>query len=463
MSQQEKFNRLLQKYPQDRPAFFERPHWTRRRFFQLAGTGISGSFLAHRYVEAAEGWSARATPKNTARNVIFILLAGAPSHTDTFDFKMVNGVTPAGFAPDTINGVLWPMGLLPKLGRQLSDFAIIRSMRSHALVHSLGQTWVQIGRSPAAAFSGIAPHIGSVVAIEKDRERKPGQKFPTFMALNSNNVRGPGYMPSKYGPFKITPEGGGIANSINPAGQERFQRRWDLLHSLDGNLRSNSPYGQPVDDYNEFYAAAQGLMYDPTVNKVLGYTSEDSVRYGNSVLGRACLVAYQILKADQGTRFIQITSADGWDMHTNIYGGNGLPSKGKLLDDAVSAMLTDLKASGLLEQTLVVMHGEFGRTVGPLTGGGGRDHYPQQFAFVAGGGVKGGTIIGSTNASGGDVAEYGWSRQRYVQAEDIEATIYSAMGIDWTYVRPDDPFHRGFEYTPSPQQDLWGPVHELWG
>jgi hypothetical protein len=445
-----------------RPPFFERPHYTRRRFFQLAG-GVTGSFLAGRCATAADGKSAGVAPKNTARNVIFILTAGAPSHSDTFDLKVVNGVTPASFAPDTINGVAWPTGLLPKLGRQLSDFAIVRSMRSHALVHTLGQTWVQIGRNPAAAFSNIAPHIGSVVAIEKDQERQPGQKFPTFVALNSNNVRGGGYFPSQYGPFKITPESGGIANSTSPVGQERFNRRWDLLHSLDDGLRVDAPYGQPIEDYSEFYSAAQGLMYDPVVNRVLGFTAADSIRYGNSVLGRACLVAFQILQANQGTRFIQITSADGWDMHTGIYSANGLPAKGKLLDDAVSALLSDLKSSGMLDSTLIVMHGEFGRTVGPLTGGGGRDHYPQQFAFFAGGGVKGGTIIGATDTLGSDVVDYGWSRRRYVYAEDIEATIYSAMGIDWTTVRKDDPFHRGFEYTPSPDQDLWGPVHELWG
>jgi uncharacterized protein (DUF1501 family) len=236
-----------------------------------------------------------------------------------------------------------------------------------------------------------------------------------------------------------------------------------LLHALDDNLRAGSPYGVPVEDYNEFYSAAQGMMYDPVVNQVLGFTNADSARYGNSVLGHAALVAYRILKADQGTRFIQITSADGWDMHTGIYNPGSLPSKAKLLDDAVSALLGDLKASGMLDSTLVVMHGEFGRTVGPLTGAGGRDHYPQQFAFFAGGGVKGGTVIGATNASGSDVVDYGWSRGRYIYAEDVEATIYSAMGIDWTYIRPDDPFHRGFEYVPSSQQDLWGPVHELWG
>jgi uncharacterized protein (DUF1501 family) len=219
-----------------------------------------------------------------------------------------------------------------------------------------------------------------------------------------------------------------------------------------------------VDDYDHFYSAAQGLMYDPVVSQALSFRNADSMRYGNSTLGRACLVAYQILKAKQGTRFIQVTSNDGWDMHSGIYAANvGLPAKGKILDDAVSALLGDLKSGGLLDNTLVVMHGEFGRTVGPLTGGLGRDHYPQQFAFFAGGGVKGGTVIGATNSSGSDVDDFGWSRQRYVYAEDVEATIYSALGIDWTYVRQDDPFRRGFEYTPSPQQDLWGPVHELWG
>ena len=134
-----------------------------------------------------------------------------------------------------------------------------------------------------------------------------------------------------------------------------------------------------------------------------------------------------------------------------------------LLDDALSALLADLKSSGLLATTMVVMAAEFGRTVGKLTYSGGRDHYAQQFAFFAGGGVKGGTVIGATDEIGADVVDYGWSRQRYVWPEDIEATIYSALGIDWTYVRQDDPLHRGFEYVPFSTHDVYGPVHELWG
>jgi uncharacterized protein (DUF1501 family) len=345
----------------------------------------------------------------------------------------------------------------------LTDFAIIRSMRSHALVHSLAQTWTQIGRNPAAALGNIAPNIGSVVAIEKDKLRTPGQIFPSFLALNSGGGVGGGYLPAVYAPFRVTPSTGGIANTTNPDGQATFYNRFKLLHQLDDNLRVNSPNGTPMDDYNDFYWSADGLMYNPVVNQAFGYTAADSARYGSTSLGNACLVASQVLKANQGTRFVQITSNDGWDMHQNIYSPGVLPAKGKILDDAVSQLLNDLKSNGLLSSTLVVMVGEFGRTVGPVTGAGGRDHYPQQFAFLAGGGVKGGTIVGTTNALGSDVTDYGWSQNRYVYAEDIEATVYSAVGIDWTTVRHDDPLGRGFEYVPQTGPFPFFPVHELWG
>src|SRR5579883_3467833 len=461
-----KFDRMDKDFAPSRKSFFNRPHWTRRQFFQVAGTCLTGSYLAQRYARAAEVMPSGVTPQNTANNVIFILLAGAPSHVDTFDLKVLNGVTPSSFTPDTINGIAFPSGLLPGLAQHLQNknFSIVRSMRSHALVHSLAQTWTQIGRNPAAALGNIAPNIGSVVAIEKDSERQPGQVFPAFLALNSGAGVGQGYFPAVYAPFRVTPATSGISNTTNPDGQSTFTTRFQLLHSLDDNLRIDSPYGQAMQDYNDFYAAANGMMYNPVVNQAFGFTSADSQRYGSSSTGNACLVAYQVLKANQGTRFIQITSNDGWDMHQNIYAaGTGLPAKGKILDNAVSALLNDLKSSGLLDQTLVVMAGEFGRTVGPLTAAAGRDHWPQQFAVFAGGGIKGGQVIGATNASRSDTADYGWSQQRYVYPEDIEATIYSAVGIDWTTVRHDDPLGRGFEYVPTTGPIQFYPVNELWG
>lgn len=463
MTEQEKLNCYCRQHGYTHQTFFNRPHWTRRRFFQLAGAGVTGAFLAERYARAADVTTSNAQTRNTARNVVFILLAGAPSHTDTFDFKNVAGVTPSTFAPQTVNGILWPTGLLPGLGQMVGDFAIVRSMQSHALVHSLAQVWTQIGRNPAAALGNIAPNIGSVVAIEKDKERQPGQIFPTFLALNSASGVGSGYFPAEYAPFRVAPSAAGIAYTANPAGQARFNGRWSLLHSLDDNLRTTGPNGRAMQDYNDFYTAAQGLMYNPVVNQAFGFSATDSARYGSSGLGNACLVAHQTLKAAQGTRFIQITSNDGWDMHTNIYMPNVLPAKAKILDTAVASLLSDLKASGLLSETLVVMAGEFGRTVGPLSAAGGRDHWTQQFAVFAGGGVKGGTVVGSTNATGAATEDYGWSGGRNIYAEDIEATIYSALGIDWTSVRHDDPLGRGFEYVPTTGPVQYAPVHELWG
>jgi len=334
-------------------------------------------------------------------------------------------------------------------------------MRSHALVHSLAQTWTQIGRNPAAALGSIAPNVGSVVAIEKDKERKAGQIFPPFLALNSNGAVGGGYFPATYAPFKVTAAAGGLGNTTHPDGATTFSNRLKLLHTLDDGLRVHSPLGTAPDDYEDFYKSAQGLM-NPTVNQAFGFTTANSQRYGNTALGNACLVAAQVMRARQGTRFIQITSNDGWDMHTNIYAAGTLPTRTRTLDNAVANLLIDLKADGLLDQTLVVMAGEFGRTVGPLSGQGGRDHWPQQFAFFAGGGVRGGRAIGATNATGADVAEFGWSQNRYVYAEDVEATILSAVGIDWTTIRRDDPLGRGFEYIPQTGPWQFAPIHELW-
>jgi hypothetical protein len=450
------------KYGYNNKTFFNRPHWTRRQFFQVAGAGLTGSYLAQRYAKAATVTSSGAQTKNTAKNVIFILMAGAPSHTDTFDLKVVPGTTPTSFAPSTVNGVMWPSGLMPKMGALLGNnkFSIVRSMQAHALVHSLGQTWAQIGRNPAAALGNISPNIGSVVAIEKET---PQSVFPAFLALNSPGGVTQGYFQASYAPFKVQAANTGIANTTNPDGQARFNGRLSLLHTLDDNLRIGAPNGQSESDYNDFYTSANQMMYNQTVNQAFAFTTADSARYGSSNTGNACLVATQVLKANQGTRFIQITSNDGWDMHVNIYTQGNLLGKGPLLDNAVSAMLSDLDGAGLLDQTLVVMVGEFGRTVGPLTAAAGRDHWPQQFAMFAGGGTKGGTIIGQTNASGSDTVDYGWSQKRYVYPEDIEATIYSALGIDWTTVRHDDPLGRGFSYVPTTDPVQYNPINELWG
>jgi hypothetical protein len=471
MCEGDRLKRFFQKHPYQHRTFFERPDVSRRRFFEILGAGVTGSYLLPRLDAAvSDVTSAGVTTQNKAKNVIFILLTGAISHTDTFDFKMVDGVTPSNFQPTMINGLNWPAGLLPKMGALLPNLSLVRSMQAHALVHTLAQHWTQIGRNPAAALGNIAPNIGSVVAIEKDAERQPGQVFPTFLALNSNACVGSGYFSASYAPFKIAPAATGIPNTTNPndplGSGGRFNIMYGGLHTLDDPLRANSPYGKPLEDLDSFYTQAKGMMYNSTVENAFKFTSSDSTRYGSSSFGNACLVAKQVLGANQGTRFVLI-SFGSWDMHQDIYGqqnlkGNNLYTMGKPLDDGYSALISDLKAAGQLDSTLVVMVGEFGRTVGKLSAAGGRDHWLQQSAVFTGAGIKGGRAIGSTTSDGSATADPGWSRGRAVNPEDIEATIYSAMGIDWTTVRHDDPFGRGFEYVPFSDQNLYGPLDELW-
>ena len=466
MNAQEKFDRIVERYSHPHQSFFARPHLSRRHFFQLAGAGVTASFLNGRLGAQELAAQTPVTTINTAKNVIFILLAGAPSHTDTFDLKEISGTTPVNFAPETISGLRWPTGLFPKLAARLPDIAIVRSARSWNLQHTLAQTWLQIGRNPTAALGDIAPNIGSIVSIEKAPERKPTQVFPSFLGLNSSGAIGSGYLSASFAPFRIAPSTAGLPNVANSDGATRFEDKWNTLQALDGELRANSPLGKDVESFDLFYRAARGLMYNPVVDQAFKFTAPESARYGSNAFGNACLVAKQVLAADQGTRFIQITLG-GWDMHSDIYGaqnprGNNLYTLGKQLDDGLSELLGDLKSSGLLNETLIVMQGEFGRTVGKVTAQGGRDHYLQQFCLFAGAGVRGGRTIGSTDSTGARTTEYGWSRERDIKPEDIEATIYSAMGINWTNVRYDDPFHRGFYLVPSSDQDLYGPINELW-
>ncbi len=457
MNGQEKFDKFIEKYPTPHQHFTRRPNLSRRKFFEIAGAGVTASFLANR-LPAQDKVQFQVNMQNTAQNVIYILLAGAPSHTDLFDYKQI-AQQPAAFAPTTINGAMFPTGLMPKLAQHLQngDFSIVRSLNSWGLVHTLMQTWTQIGRNPSGVLGNISPNIGSVVAIEKTQ---PNQLFPTFLALNSGNCAGPGYFSAQYAPFKVTPSTGGLRNTTSPEGQTRFTSKYALMHRLDDNLRINSPLGQPMDDYNVFYQSATGMMYNPIVNKTFSYTTAQNQAYGNTSFGAACLTAKQVLQANQGTKYIEITLG-GWDMHVNIYAPAQLPTLGKQLDDGLSQLITDLQAAGLYENTMIVMAGEFGRTVGPLTAAAGRDHWPVQFAFFGGGGVKGGKILGATDATGANIVDFGWSRDRVVRPEDIEATIYSALGINWTIIRQDDPLNRGFYYVPNSDTDLYGPIDEL--
>jgi uncharacterized protein (DUF1501 family) len=165
-----------------------------------------------------------------------------------------------------------------------------------------------------------------------------------------------------------------------------------------------------------------------------------------------------------------MVSVGGWDMHSNIYGktGTSLYSQMGQLDPALASLIGDLKAAPgktpgktLFDETLIVMAGEFGRTVGNLNGQSGRDHFANYSAVFAGGGVKGGQVIGATDATGATITDSGVTGRTELRAEDLACTVYSALGIDWTTLRHDDPLGRGFEYVPNAAAGVYAPIDRL--
>ncbi len=448
--------------------------FSRRRFLQVAGTGIVASYFLD-VLNPRLLYGATTAPnvylRNTASNAIFIFLAGAPSNIDTWDLKE-GAWTPSDFAAATYNGgnLRFPQGLLPKTAEHLDKLSFIRSGLAWAAVHQLGQAWAQIARNPGGATGSIAPHIGAVVSLESQVVRKTGDVLPGFIALNSAGIPSSGYFPATYAPFQVVPASTGLPTISHPDGATRFTDRWNFLHQLDAN-RSSGGLGKITLDMNDFYDQSKALMDAPNINALFSFSTDEHTKYGGSTFGDSLIIARNLVGARKGARFVQATLG-GWDHHSGIYDKgtnvNSLYTQCAQFDPAFGALLTDLQsmpgsATGktLLDETLVLVVAEFGRTVGTLNNQQGRDHNLRMTTVWAGGGIRGGQIIGKTDSSGNNVADYGWSQNRDVRPEDVTCTVYSALGIDYTTVRHDDPLGRGFEYVPFAKDGTYKPVDEL--
>jgi uncharacterized protein DUF1501 len=440
--------------------------FSRRNFFRIAGTSLVASYFADVLdprLLLASTTTSNATLHNSAKSCIFIFLPGAPSQTDLWDLKE-GSWTPTDLAATSYGNIRWPQGLMPKTGEHLGKLTLVRSALSWAAVHQLGQVWAQIARNPGGATGAIAPHMGAVVALESQAARTPADVLPGFIALNAGSIPTCGYLPAKYAPFGVTTDESGLSTLAHPEGADRFTRRWDLLHQLDAN-RTSGALGKPSLDMNDFYDQAKTLMEAPGVNALFTYDDAEHARYGSSTFGDSLVVARNLVASNKGTRFVQVTLG-GWDHHSDIYDKDAAQSiyaQSAELDAGLAGLLADLEAMKLLDSTLVVLASEFGRTVGALNGQGGRDHYLRNSVVFAGGGTKGGRAIGKTDATGANVVEYGWAPNRDVRPEDVTCTIYSALGIDYTKIRNDDPLGRGFEYVPFATEGHYAPIEELWG
>lgn len=440
------------------------PQLRRRQLLQLGALSVAGYDLQSFTRPARVQAQSRVSPRASAKSVIFLNLQGGPSQMDLFDVKMGRWAPENRDVRKTPQGFEIPYGLLPKLSRRLDDLAIIRSAQAWETIHSRGQYYLQTGHAVSPARIKESPSLGSVIAYEAHQNQRRDSDFlPPFVSMNyeSSTMYGPllceGCLPANCSPLTLDLKDRNLPFVIDPKDRVRFDRRWEMLNRMDTSrlaLDDASPQG--MRQFDSFGRAVHKMMTNPAISTVLQTSLEERQAYGGTPFGDACLIARNMVQADGGARFILVTQP-GWDHHGNIYGKDG---KGGLyktsadLDAAFAALLLDLHrlqskdGRPLLESTLVVCMGEFGRTPGDLTPLAGREHYAEtMFAVFAGAGVKGGRVLGATDQEGAHIKDFGWSANRPVYTEDICATIYSALGIDYSKRITNTPSGRDFLYV----------------
>lgn len=401
--------------------------------------------------------------RGTARSCIFVYLNGAPSHLDTFDVKDASW-NPPDVNIRQSNGIAISSTLFPRLSQMTGDLCILRSVRSWEAAHERGVFYMQTAHPSNPAFVAETPHIGAVVALEKGGTGP----VPPFLAPNAaGGAQGSTFLGGAMSPLGAQANAGGLTtiqhNHYGNRSQSRFEERYAMLEELDASYRSVAA-DREISNHAAYYESARRLMYDESIASVFRFSQDEQGHYGNTNLGRAAIVARNAIRAKNGTVFVALNQ-QGWDTHQQMFDRSYSPNMYGLcgeLDRAIGALVEDLRASGDLNQTLIVIMGEFGRTPGPLNSRGGRDHHKDAMSVVLiGGGVRGGMVIGATDRDGESITDPGWRQGRPIVMEDIAATVYSALGIDWTKSITDTPSGRRFEYVPYAELGLYMPIEEV--
>lgn len=429
----------------------------------LTGLGSWAAFAALARRGDAQVDAGQVAAQNSAKACIFVNLDGAPSHLDTFDVK------DAGWNPDDADirqygPIALSFRLFPRLSRFTNDLLLLRSVSSWEAEHQRGQFYLQTAHPSNPAFLAETPHIGAVVGLELGG----AGKLPPFLALNGRSGQGATFLGGRFEPMVAPANQNGFQTiehcCYGTNGQALFNEKYRMLRELEATAAP--PQDQAMAAASVYYEAARELMYDPVITEVFRFSGDDDARYGSNTFGRSCIVARNAVRARAGASFITIRNG-GWDTHQSMFDTSypqNFYNLARTLDTGVGALVEDLAASGHLSETLIVIMGEFGRTPGPLNSRGGRDHHRHAMSVaMLGGGVKGGRVIGATDENGDRVVEFGWSKERAIYVEDITATIYSALGVNWTKRITDTPTGRIFEYVPSSSRGLYVPVREVFG
>jgi hypothetical protein len=404
---------------------------TRREALKWGLFGVAGlTLLDHGIV-----WAEPAEKQARAKAVIQIWMWGGPSHLDTFDPKPGAGRDYCGPLnnpiPTNVDGI--QIGeLLPLLARQADKYSIIRSMTHGVNAHETASYMVQTGRKPDRL---VYPSVGAVVSLFKGYDHGYKGLVPPYIVLTEPQGRfsEAGFLGQRYKPFATGGDPnkqpfaveGIVAEGIS---DERQRSRRELLHGLDslGKAMPANPRFQRLDRCE---ANAYDLMFGETRKLFDLSVEKDEIRdqYGRNTFGQSCLMARRLVES--GVPYVTI-NYKGWDTHKQHF--EIMRRKLPELDKGMATLIQDLSERGLLDSTIVWWGGEFGRTPkiqweAPWNGG--RGHYGNCFSVVvAGGGFKGGRVVGASDAKGEEVA------QRPVHPPDLIGSIYELLGID-----PDGP------------------------
>jgi hypothetical protein len=411
---------------------------TRRSALELGLGGFLGTSFVGGLKARAESQHGGLVPAGKAKSCILIWMDGGPTHFETFDPKPDAPMEYRGefsSIDTTVPGVGYSEHMV-KLAASLNDYAMIRSIRHDQGNHGAGNHYMMTGSPPripvgCGAFVSFHPSMGSVVAKELGRDNGLP---PYFSMPQMSRSGGPNFLGARYAPFVVGDDPNAAKFKVRDVAlprdltDMRFGSRTDLRAKVDRMVRLNDEAaGDPVLAFDEYFQQGHSLVTSPEAQKAFDISQESPEtrdRYGRDGFGQRCLLARRLV--DAGVPFITVYDG-GWDHHSDIFGAlrKRLPS----WDNSVATLIQDLKERGMLDSTLVIALGEFGRTpkISTLAGSttAGRDHWANAMSvLMAGGGTPGGTVIGATDRKGFSAVD------RVLSPENFVSTVYHKLGID---------------------------------
>ena len=393
----------------------------RRAFVERFAKAVFGVSLlpASGALQAAER-----TVGGKAKSVIFLYLRGGLSHIDTFDPKPgmpeMGGVRAIATSADGVQISEW----FPRMAKQMHHLSLIRSMTSTQGIHDRGNYLAHTSYFMTPTITH--PSLGSwaVKLLGSANTVLPGN----ILINGSSQHPRSGYMPVNLAPLSIVDPGAGLQNAAVPANstESDFGRRAALAQAVGARFVQQTPHRDAA-AYLKVQEDAVAVMKseDLKVFDISRESAETRAAYGTHTFGKGCLLARRLVES--GVRFIEVEDSHNWDTHNDQI--KSMENMTPTTDQAMAALLEDLHQRGLLESTLVVMATEFGRTPRISNETAGRGHHPGVFTWwLAGAGVKGGYVHGSSDEIGERVAE------KPVTMQDCNATIAQAMGIDLQHI-----------------------------